>query len=216
MLKGFGWACLLAGAAWGQQPESGAKLWEIGAIGGYGYAPRLTVTGPSGSADTGLKNGALVGVFGGNDSYNYWSGEARYLYRYSDLTLSSGGAKVDFGGHTHIVTGDILGHFRPRTARIRPFIGFGGGVKLLKGTGIESAAQPLGRLAALTRTQETLATADVAFGVKVNWRKSFRLRFEVHDYISHSPSKVIAAAPGASLTGMMNDIQGQVSVSYTW
>jgi hypothetical protein len=123
---------------------------------------------------------------------------------------------VNFGGHTHIVTGDILGHFRPRTARIRPFIAFGGGVKLLKGTGTESAAQPLGRFAALTHTQETQAVGDLGFGVKVNWRKSWRVRLEVHDYISHSPSKVIAAAPGATITSAMNDVQGMVAVSYTW
>ena len=215
MLRGFVLACgLAAGVASAQ--EAGTKVWEVGAIGGFGWSPNLTVTGPSGSASTGLKLGAVVGAFGGEDMYNYWSGEARYLYRFNDLKLSSGSTETDFGGHSHIVTGDILGHFRPRSARFRPFIGFGGGVRLLKGTGIESAAQPLGRYAALTHTQETLATADIMGGVKFNWRKSFRLRFEVHDYMSHSPTKVIVPAPGASMTGMMNDIQGLAAVSYTW
>jgi hypothetical protein len=223
MLKGFVLLCGLVGAAWAQQSaaganqaETGAKVWEAGVIGGFGYAPNLSVTGPAGSGNTGFKNGVIAGVFGGNDTYDYWSGEARYMYRASDLKLSSHGTLVDFGGHTHIFNGDIVALLRPRPARLRPFFAFGGGVKLLEGTGAQSAAQPLGRLAALTHTRETLATGDVALGVKLNWWKSFRLRLEVRDYISPSPKKVIAAAPGESITGIMNDVQALAAASYTW
>ena len=211
MLKGFVLACgLMAGVAHAQE-------WEVGAIGGYGYnTPDFTVKSGSATASAGFATGGVVGVFGGGDTYNYWSGEARYLYRYSNAKLSSGSTTVDFGAHTHIANADILAHFRPRESRIRPFIAFGGGVKVLVGTGAESAAQPLGRLAALTATQETLPVGDVGFGVKVAVTKSLRFRFEVQDFISPTPSKVIAAAPGASASGILNDIVGSVAVSYTW
>lgn len=218
MKLGLCLVCALAAGFAQTQPASheGEARWEVGVNGGYGFSPDLTVKGPAGSASTGIRPGGAIGVFGGEDTYNYFSGEARYLYRFSNLKLSSGGTSVDFGAHTHIAEGAILAHFRPRASHIRPFISFGGGIKVLQGTGIESAAQPLGRLAALTATREVLPTADAGFGVKVNFRQHVRLRFEVRDYISGSPGKVIAPAPGASLTGIMNDIIGLAGLSYTW
>jgi hypothetical protein len=193
------------------------KEWEVGAIGGYGYAPHLTVSRGSTSADTGISRGAVVGVFGGEDMYNYWSGELRYLYRFDDLKLSSGNIKApNFGAHTHIVTADFLGHFRPRASHMRPFIAFGGGAKTMVGSGIESAGQPLGNFAALTATHEVLPVADIGAGIKWDFKKNLRFRVEMRDYISPVPNKVIAPAPGASLGGVLNDIQGMVGLSLTW
>jgi hypothetical protein len=193
-----------------------AQVWEVGAIGGYGFSPTLTVKNASGSATTGFENGVVAGAFGGGDTHNYWSGEARYLYRYSDAKLSSGGTTVDFGAHTHIINGDILGHFRPRESRIRPFIAFGGGIKVVVGTGLESASQALGKFAALTKTHETLPVGDIGVGVKVNSAKNVRMRLEVQDFIGPAPDKVIAVAPGATGGGIQNDIIGTLAISYTW
>ena len=190
--------------------------WYVGAVGGYGFSNDLTVKGPAGSATTGLRSGGAVGVFAGEETYNYFGGEARYLYRFDDLKLESGSTKVDFGAHMHIAEGNILAHFRPRQSHIRPFIAFGGGIKVLQGTGIESAAQPLGRFAALTATREILPTADVGIGVKFTFRQSIRFRVEVRDYISGSPGKVIAPAPGSSLTGILNDVTALAGVAYAW
>ena len=46
--------------------------------------------------------------------------------------------------------------------------------------------------------------------------KHLRLRLEVRDYISLTPTKVIAAAPGASFSGVMNDIMALASFGYTF
>src|SRR5579885_2661771 len=155
-------ACFVcAGIA--QAQYSGTEVpahWEVGVLGGFGWTNDLTVKNPSGSATTGLNSGAAFGAFGGDDMYDHLSGEARYLYRFSDLKLSSGGTSTNFGGHTHIAEGAFLYHFAPRRSSVRPFFAFGGGVKILQGTGIESAGQPLGRFAALTATREILPTAD--------------------------------------------------------
>jgi len=194
-----------------------AQEWEVGAIGGYGYAPHLTVSNKSSSANTGIRHGAVVGVFAGEDMYDYWSGEIRYLYRFGNLKLSSGNIKAaNFSAHTHIITADFLGHFRPRGSSVRPFIAFGGGAKIMVGTGIESASQLLGSFAALTATHEILPTADIGAGIKWDLRKNLRFRVEARDYISPVPNKVIAPAPGASLGGVLNDIQGMVGFSLTW
>jgi hypothetical protein len=197
-------------------PTETEGRWYVGAVGGYGFTPDLTITRPAGSATTGLNSGGAVGVFGGEDTYNYFGGEARYLYRFDDLKLESGNTKVNFGGHTQIAEGVFLGHFRPRAARMRPFIAFGGGIKILQGTGTESAAQPLGNFAALTATREILPTADIGVGVKFNFHQHLRFRIEVRDYISAAPSKVIAAAPGASRSGILNDITALAGLAYAW
>jgi hypothetical protein len=207
--KCFCVAVLASGAAF-------AQGWEAGLIGGFAYSPKLDVDGRTGSAKAGFKDGVAVGVYGGEDTYRYWGGEARYLYRSGDLSASSGGTSTSFGAATHILTGDILGYFKPTGARVRPFIIFGGGIKFVRGTGSESAAQPLGNFVALTHTQQVLGVADVGAGFKMNLRKHFRLRIEAHDYISTPPRKVLAAAPGASLSGILNDIVGTVSLAYTW
>ena len=210
MLKGLVLACFLAAGV------ASAQEWEVGGLGGFGYAPDLTVKGPSGSASTGLKNGVVIGGFVGDDTYDHWSGEAHYLYRFNDLKLSSGGASVDFGAHTHIVNGDILWHVSRRESRIRPFFAFGGGIKFLQGMGAESAAQPLGNFAALTHTSQILPMIDAGFGVKVRLNKSFQMRFQLQDYVSPAPTKVIAAAPGNTINGIWNDIQGTAAIAYTW
>lgn len=193
-----------------------AQHLELGAIGGFGFTNDLTVTSPSGSASAGLAKGGAFGAFFEEDTYKYIGGEVQYLYRYSDLRLSSGGTNVDFAAHTNIVDGGIVIHFRPREAHIRPFIAAGGGVMVLEGTGAESAFQKLGNFAALTATRQTLPIVDVGAGIKVNLQRHVRLRFEVRDYISGTPNKVIAPAPGASISGWLNDILASASVSYVF
>jgi Outer membrane protein beta-barrel domain len=211
MLKKLALTALLAAGM------ASAQEWEIGAMGGFGYSPHLTVSKGSASANTGIRYGGLVGVFAGEDMYNYWSGEVRYQYRFDNLKLSSGNIKAgNFSAHSHLITADFLGHFRPRESRVRPFIAFGGGARIMIGTGIESAGQPLGNLAALTATHEILPVADIGAGFKMDLRKNLRFRVEMRDYISPAPNKVIAPAPGASLGGVMNDIQGMVGFSLTW
>jgi len=193
-----------------------AQTYYVGVMGGYAYAPSLTVKNSTGSADTGLKSNGVVGAVVGGDTAKYWGGEVSYLYRFGDLKLSSGGTEVDFGGHTHIITGDILGYFTPRGSAVRPYVSFGGGVRILVGTGKESASQPLGNYAALTATNETQAVGEFGMGVKFKLSKSTQMRVEVRDYIGSAPNKVIAPAPGAKMSGMLNDILFLVSISYTW
>lgn len=210
-------ACFVCGIASAQVgvQETGPH-WEVGALGGFGWINDLTVKTATGSATTGFKTGGAVGVFAGDDMYDRLSGEARYTYRFNDLKLSSGGTSITFGAHTHIAEAGFLYHFKGRQSHMRPFFAFGGGVKILQGTGREAAAQPLGKFAALTATREVLPTADVGFGVKWAIRPHVRFRVEVRDYIGPAPEKVIAAAPGASISGIMNDITGIGALSFVW
>ena len=193
-----------------------AQDWEIGGFGGYGYSFKRTVNAPGGDADVRTKPGLTLGVVGGGDTHKYWSGEVRYLYRYSDLEVSGNGQKASLGAYTHIVHADFLGHFTPKGSKTRPFIAVGAGVKILQGTGIESSGQALGDKVALTATKQVLGVLDVGAGIKYDVKEHFRLRVEVRDYISGAPNKVFAPAPGASLGGVWNDVIGTVGLSYIW
>ncbi len=201
--------CLLAGASYAQD-------WYVGAGGGFGYAPKLTISGLTPDAKAGFNSGGALGAFFGEDSHKYWSGEVHYLHRWDALSLSSGGTKVDFAGHSDILHADFLRSFTPRGSKVRPFVALGGGVRFLAGTGTESSLQPLGNYAALTATRETLPVIDAAFGVRAKVSKSVELRFEVRDYMSPAPNKVIAPAPGASIGGWFNDIVASASISYSF
>ena len=193
-----------------------AQTYYVGLLGGFGYAPGLSVTNPAGSATTGLKAGGAFGAVGGGDTSEHWGGELRYMYRFSDLKLASGGTEVDFGAHTHIITGDLLRYFAPRASAVRPYVSFGGGVRILVGTGKESAAQPLGEFAALTATRELLVMGDAGVGVKVRLSTHANLRLEVRDYVGAAPNKVIAPNAGSKIGGVLNDVIAQAIVSYTW
>jgi len=213
MLRGFVCALLLAAApAIAQEPAR----WELGVIGGFGYSPSLTVSNPPASASTGFAKGGAIGFYAGEDAYRYWSGEATYLYRMSDLKLSGQGQSVQFGAHTHLITGDFLAHFRPVGSHIRPYVSFGGGIEVIEGTGAESASQPLGNLAALTATREVLPVGEAGAGVKIQLTPHLRMRVQVRDYISAAPHQVIAPAPGASIKGIANDFIGMGTLAWTW
>ena len=210
MLKGILLACGLAlGAA-------SAQEYYVGGSGGYSFTPDISVKSPAGNANTGFNSGGAFGAFFGDDMYNYWGGEVRYLYQQTDLKLSGGGQSVHFGAHQNIIHADFLGHLRGRESRVRPFVAFGAGVRFLQGTGAESASQPLGQIAALTHTSESLPVADFGAGIKFNFRKSWQLRVEVKDYVSPSPNKVIAPVPGGSIDGWFNNIVGLGSIVYTF
>ena len=215
MLKGSSFAVLVfaatAAVANAQGPE-----WEVGVVGGAGFSPNMTVRNATASASTGFKTGTVIGIYAGEDMYRYWSGEANYLYRMGDVKLEGSGKSVSFGAHTHLITGDFLAHFRPRGAHIRPFISFGGGIEVIQGTGQESFNQPLGNLAALTATREVLPVGEAGVGVKIQLSKRVRLRVQVRDYFSPAPNDVIAPAPGASLSGIRQDVIGTGAIAFTW
>ena len=168
------WMCVLVALT--AATASAQQEWDVGVIGGYGVAHNLTVNNGSGSATTGFSNGSVLGVYGGDDQYRYWSGEASYLYRQSNLKLNGDGQSESFAAHTHLFTGDILAHLRPKESRIRPFVSFGAGLKVIVGTGDEGRPQPLGDtcftpnpscFAALTATREVQIVGEVGAGVKI-------------------------------------------------
>ena len=144
------------------------------------------------------------------------SGEIHYTYQMDDLKISSGSANATFTGVSHAVYYEFLYHPMKRRSKVQPFVAAGAGVKVFRGTGKEQAFQPLSNLAYLTKTQDLrpLVTAGGGLKYKISARVIFRA--EVIDYITPFPAKVITPAPGAKVSGWLQDFVPLCGLSFVF
>ena len=185
-------------------PALTAQKWEFGGGAGGGFYSSQDITGAPVPGSATIAPGMAASAWLDNNLGRIWGGELRYDYQGGDLRVSSQSTTASFASRTHAVHYDFLLHVASRNARVRPFVAFGGGVKLYQGTGTEVVAQPLNFLALLTRTGETRGMGSVGAGIKINGRR-FGFRAEVHDFMTPFPTNVIAAAPNASIGGWVHD-----------
>ncbi len=178
------------------------------------YRSASVQSGPS-AGSLGFSPGPTFGGFLGQNMGDHFGGEIRYLYAQNDLKLSSGGTETKFAGRSHIVNYDVLVYLSGREARVRPYAAFGGGLKRYQGTGTEQPFQPLSNLALLTKTGETLPTADFGGGVKLHLSRNAVLRIEFRDYLTKVP-KVFEASPGAKISGLLHQWVPAVGISWTF
>jgi hypothetical protein len=193
-----------------------AQVWEIGGATGTGFVKGVNAAGSSGSATAGFQPGFALSVVAGQNLYQRLSGELRYTYLQSNLKLSAGGTDTTFGGAAHAVHYDFVWHFARRRSKIYPFVAAGAGIKLFRGTGNESAYQPLNQFAYLTHTQQVEPLLSGGGGIRVPLKPNVFLRVEVRDQITPFPSRVIAAAPGTNIHGWLHDFVPLIGISYTF
>jgi hypothetical protein len=196
-------------------PAAVAQTWEVGGGVGGGFYTSETVNSPAGSASAKLQTGFAGSIWLGNSWQNHWSGELRYDYGMSPLALSSGSTTATMSAHTQQFHYDLMWHATPSESRIRPYVAFGGGVKLYNGTGAQVAYQPLSNIALLTAQQDLTPLVSVGAGVKVQLSPHVQLRFDVHDYLTPFPNKVITPNAGAKVSGWLQEITPMVGISYT-
>lgn len=191
-----------------------AQKWEIGGGGGASFYTGKDVTGRNNATGNFKPQGgvALTG-FVGHNMYDYVGGEFRYTFQKNDLELRSGGSSAKFGARSSAFHYDVLIHTASVRQKVRPFVAFGGGMKLYEGTGQEVVAQPLSNLAFLTKTNEVKPLVTFGGGVKVAVSDRVLLRAEVKDYFSQVPTKVVAPASGATLGGWFHNFVALFSIS---
>lgn len=200
----------------GHIPAALGQNWELGGGGGYGVARSNTVSFRSATGEAGLRRGYLATAYGAHHTYRRLSGEFRYTYRQGSPEVFAGGRQARIAGETHTVNYDFLLHARHKQSGIRPYVAFGGGIKVFRGTGTESAFQPLSELILLTRTRETLPLFSVGGGVSVRLAPRAVFRFDFRDHVTPFPSKVLQPAPGAQLRGWLHDFVPLVSIGWTF
>jgi outer membrane protein W len=187
-------------------PAAFGQKWEFGGAVGGGFYSAQSVSGPAGSADAKFKTGLAGSAWLANNNTNHWGGEVRYDFQFGAMRLSGNGAEATFGAQTHQIHYDFQYHFADRDQRVRPFVAFGAGIKLYRGTGTETLTQPLSKIALLTKTQDVRPLVSVGAGIKFKVSSKVNFRVEVHDYLTPFPKDVIAPAQGASVGGWIHDI----------
>lgn len=188
------------------------QKWEIGVGGGAGFYPSHHVKSPAGTGSVKIVPGIAASAWLSNNTGRLFGGELRYDYQMGDLQVSSQADAASFGAQSHAIHYDILLHATGRNSKVRPFVAFGGGVKLYQGTGTEVRSQPLNNLALLTRTSDTRGLVSVGAGLKLNTGR-LGVRIELHDYITPFPNKVIAPAQNATIGGWLHDLVASFGVS---
>lgn len=202
--------CLFTGLA----SVCAAQQWELGAVGGGGALTNAAVSAPAGTATAGFQAGPAFGAFAANHLSERFGGELRYLFLDSNLKLSSGGAQATFSGVAHAVHYDLIFHPKRRRAGITPFLAAGGGVKVFRGTGKETAYQPLSQFAYLTKTQQVEPLISAGAGLQIPLSPKLFLRTEFRDYITPFPKQVIAPVTGATVGGWLHNFVPTVGLSF--
>jgi hypothetical protein len=193
-----------------------AQTWEVGGAGGGGFSRQIAVSNASERASAGFAHSAAFGGFLAQNLYRSLSGEIRYTFRPSGLQVSSGGSKATFQGQSHALHYDVLIYTKPADSPVRPFLAAGAGVKVFRGTGRESAYQPLQELALLTKTEQWKPLISIGGGAKWVLSPRLFLRVEFRDYVTPFPERVIAPSSGSKLGGWLHDIVPLAGVSYVF
>jgi hypothetical protein len=196
-------------------PSAFAQKWEVGGGAGGGFYTSQDLTAPSGSASAKIQTNIAGSAWLDNNGGGKWGGELRYDYQMGDLGLSSGSTQATFAAHTQAFHYDVLYHFAPRGAKIRPFVSVGAGVKIYQGTGAQVVYQALSNVALLTQAQDLTPLASAGGGVKMQIGTHMQLRVEVHDYLTPFPKQVITPNQGTKGGGWLQDFVPMVGLSYT-
>jgi hypothetical protein len=208
MRFGFAFVALFA------LPGCFAGEFELGVAGGGHFVRGATVTAPAGTAKAGFKPGVAVGAVAGQRLYRTVTGEMRYSYLQGGMKLSSGGGSTDFKGDTHAIHYDFLIHPYRGEMKVQPFAAAGAGVKVFRGSGKETAFQPLSQFAYLTKTTEWKPLVSVGGGIRATLTPKTSLRVEFRDYITPFPKNVIAPGRGAAINGWLHDFVPMVGISF--
>ena len=193
-----------------------AQRWEFGGGVGVGFYTNQDIKSGDASVKAKFKSNLATSIWIGQNARNKWGGEFRYSYQRGNASLNGQGMQASFGAESHSIAYDILWHANERDSPVRPYLAFGGGLKIYRGTGTEVLYQPLQQYGLLTKTQGVYGMVSVGAGVKVKLAPRWQLRFDVHDYITPFPKKVIQPSAGASVGGgWMNDIVPMVGIAFT-
>jgi hypothetical protein len=193
-----------------------AQNWEVGADAGYAFFRQAPVTNGSVSGTTGFAPGLVAGALLGNSITHLIGGEVRYTLQLNDLQVKSGSTKATLSGQSHALHYDVLIHAAPRDSPIRPFFAAGAGVKFYRGTGSESAYQPLSNLVVLSHTNEAQPLISLGGGLKIAAGHRALIRFDFRDYMTPIPTSLLATPGSTKISGWMHDFVFLVGVSTTF
>jgi hypothetical protein len=192
-----------------------AQQWEVGGGVGYGFSRGVDVTNINGAVRAGFNRGLMFDVYGAQNGKRL-SGELRYAYKFSDLQVEGQGQKATFSGEVHSVHYDFLLHFSER--KLQPYIAMGAGIRYFRGTGPQTAIQPLGTFAVLTHTNQVKPLLTPGVGIKAKLSERWTFRVDFRDYITPFPEQVITPYPltQSEAHGWLHDFTPMVNIGITF
>lgn len=200
---------LSCGACWAQN-------YEIGGAAGYGIYHDGSIFSPEGEIQAGIRNRFAAGALIGQDLYEYFSGEIRYLYQDGHPYLLANGVRTDIQGQSHAITYDAIFHFTKRSRKVRPFLAAGLGAKDYVIAGPAPFPEPVPNIATLTTTDQWKFVTALGGGVKFRLQEHVLLRVDFLDYITTFPRRQIMPAPNNTARGMFQQFTPLLGVSYTF
>ena len=193
-----------------------AQNWVIAGGFGYGAYRNGVITSSAGSADAGIRNHAIVTGVVTEDLFDHFAGEFRYVYHGGDTFLRSGSIQGGVKAQSHVFLYDALIHWKPRTARIRPFAAGGVGARYYDTTGSVPNPQPLPRIASLTNQSQWKPLFDFGAGVKVRVADRVVVSGDFRDYITVFPERLFSPVTGATRQGMLHQFTPMFGVGYSF
>lgn len=191
-----------------------AQPFEIGGAIGYGVYRDGTIFGAAASAQAGIRNRFAAGWLVGEDLYEHFSGEIRYLYQDGHPFLATASVKSDMQGQSHAFHYDLLFHLTRRDRKLRPFLAAGVGVKGYIVAGPAPNPQALPNIASLVTRDEWKFLVAIGGGVKYRLHKNVVLRGDFLDYLTAFPKRQILPALNNTARGIFQQFTPMFGVSY--
>lgn len=194
-----------------------AQNWDVGLAGGFSTYRDASITSSSGgSAQAGFAQNFSAGAALDENVSEHIGGELRYTFLYGASTLHSNGTEANMTALSNAIGYDFLFYGTPRRSRVRPFFAIGAGIKRYDGTGTEYVVQPLSNFALLRTGHQVEAMLSGGGGVKMNLNDRWVLRFDFRDLATPFPGRLFAAAPGAKVSGWLNDFVPMVGLDWAF
>jgi hypothetical protein len=193
-----------------------AQNWEIGGGAGYGWYHNGSIISTAGTATAGIRNRFAATAVAGEDAFEHFAGEIRYVYHDGDTFLQNSTAKGTVQAQSHSLTYDVLVHWKPRQDRIRPFLAAGVGGKYYETTGPAPVPQPLPRIAVLTTQNQWMALFDFGGGIKFRLNDHVLIRGDLRDYITTFPTNLFLTVPNATSRGIFHQVTPLLGISATF
>jgi hypothetical protein len=197
-------------------PLSHAQQWELGAMFGLGTSHDPAISGPAGSAQTGFPTKAAVGVVWGENLYQYFSGEFRYMYRWGGPQLAANGTQARMSGYSNVLTYEVLVHMKSRESRFRPFVAGGAGIKIYTGVDQQSVSQPLANIALLRSVTQVEPAVSAGAGLKYQVARDVQLRLDFRTYMTPVPNDLVRPVGRSVIHGWTYDFVPMLGVSYVF
>ena len=206
--------CFYALMLFGACSPAAAQGWEAGGAAGFGFYHSVAIEGPDGRGSAGFGPRFVLSAVAGKSFAEHLAIEGRYIYQDGDLQILGRGEEANLDGDSSALSSELVYSLFGRRASLRPYFAAGGGVKVYRGTQNPAPDEPLMDLALLHHATQAVGLVSYGGGVKWHFAEHWWLRFDLRDYVTPFPTKLISEPAGAHLNGWLHDFVPMLGLSW--